>query len=72
MQSMKGQEWQDTVTKSSHLSIEEKKEQVNGKLRAKMERQINELEIVNDEQRLKHELLAQENTVLKQTLAKQK
>lgn len=63
---MHGQEWSDEVKSGTGFtSREEKKDQINVKLRAKMERQINDLEITIEEQRMKQELIGQENTVLK-------
>ena len=68
---MNGQEWHDGIeATASHLSMEDKKEKVNGKLRTKMLKEINEQQIAIEDFRLKYELASQENTVLKQTVIK--
>lgn len=68
---MQGQEWQDAIDPGA-LSLQDKKEQVHGKLRAKLEREVNDLQILNEDLRLKYDFASQENTVLKKTVAKQK
>ena len=71
LQSLNGQEWHDAIEATGgyqSLSIADKKEQVHGKLRAKLEKEIQEQQIAIEDYRLKCEISSQENIVLKQTL----
>ena len=68
MQSLNSPGWFDALDQQSKMSMNDKREIVHGKVRAKLEKEVTEQQIAIEDYRLKYEICLHENTVLKQTL----
>ena len=68
MQTLNGKVWQDAIESQMKQSVETKREFVQDKVRARLEKEVNEQQIAIEDYRLKYDISQQEITVLKQTL----